>query len=238
MLVYGEGSDLHLAKSDGTESRKLVSVAGEAHFLTWFRDQSKLRFTVVDQKSGATSLWEVSAQGTNLHPLFSGWHDSPDECCGKWTPDGKYFVYRSQGQIWATNETGTMLRQPTGTPVPLTSSPLSLSWPIPSKDGKKLFVVGRTYRGELERCDSKSGRLTPFLAGVSAEDVTFSANGQWVAYVSYPEGTLWRSKPDGSEKLRLSFPPLFAALPRWSPDSKQIAFFDYSIGKPVRVYLN
>jgi serine/threonine protein kinase/Tol biopolymer transport system component len=237
MLVYGEGSELFIAKSDGTESRKLVSVAGRSFYPAWFLDQSKLRFTVLDNKTGARSLWEVSAQGTNLHPLFPGWHDSPDECCGKWTPDGKYFVFRSQGQVWATNETGTFLRQPTGRPIQLTSSPLSLSWPIPSKDGKKLFVVGRTYRGELERCDSKSGRLTPFLAGTSVEDVTFSANGQWVAYVSYPEGTLWRSKPDGSEKLRLSFPPLFAALPRWSPDSKQIAFFDYSIGKPARVYL-
>ena len=28
---------------------------------------------------------------------------------------------------------------------------MSLSSPIPSKDGKKLFVIGQTYRGELMR---------------------------------------------------------------------------------------
>jgi Tol biopolymer transport system component len=28
-----------------------------------------------------------------------------------------------------------------------------------------------------------------------------------------------------------------AALPRWSPDGKQIAFFDYSVGKPAKIYL-
>ena len=99
----------------------------------------------------------------------------------------------------------------TGKPIQLTSSPLGLFTPLPSKDGKKLFVVGRTYRGELERGESKSGRFTPFLSGISAEDVVFSKDGQWVAYVSYPEGILWRSKPDGSEKIQLSSPPLFAA---------------------------
>jgi eukaryotic-like serine/threonine-protein kinase len=66
--------------------------------------------------------------------------------------------------------------------------------PLPSKDGKKLFVVGRSYRGDLERGDSKSGQFTPFLSGISAEDVVFSKDGQWVAYVSYLEGILWRSK--------------------------------------------
>jgi hypothetical protein len=58
-----------------------------------------------------------------------------------------------------------------------------------------------------------------------------------VAYVSYPKGILWRSKPDGSQKIQLSSPPLSVALPRWSPDGKQIAFFDYSVGKPVKTYL-
>jgi Tol biopolymer transport system component len=109
--------------------------------------------------------------------------------------------------------------------------------PLPSKDGKRLFVVGRTYRGELERREPKSGDFAAFLSGISAEDVVFTKDGQWVAYVSYPESILWRSKPDGTEKLQLSSPPLLAASPRWSPDGKQIAFFDYSAGKRRRIYL-
>ena len=49
-------------------------------------------------------------------------------------------------------------------------------------------------------------RFTPFLSGISAEDVVFSKDGQWVAYVSYPEGILWRSKLDGSEKATTQLP--------------------------------
>jgi eukaryotic-like serine/threonine-protein kinase len=236
-LVYANGSELLLAKNDGTESRKLVSVPGQAFYPAWSPTGSKLRFTTIDYKTGGSSLWEVSAKGTNLHPLLPGWHNPPDECCGKWTADGKYFVFQSQGKIFALSEKGTFLRHPTSKPIQLTSSPLGLFTPLPSKDGKKLFVVGRTYRGELERREPKSGRFMPFLSGISAEDLAFSKDGQWMAYVSYPEGILWRSKPDGTEKVQLSYPPLFAGMPRWSPDGKQIAFGDYSVGKPARIYL-
>jgi WD40 repeat protein len=98
-------------------------------------------------------------------------------------------------------------------------------------------VVGSVVRGELVRCDAKSGQLLPFLPGVSAQDVSFSRDGQWVAYVLYPEGTLWRSKPDGGQRLQLSYPPLYASMPSWSPDGKQIAFADISTGKTERIYL-
>jgi serine/threonine protein kinase/Tol biopolymer transport system component len=235
MLVYADGTDLFLAKSDGTESRKLVSLTGRGFYPAWSVDGSKLRLTVKDYKTEANSLWEVSAQGKNLHPLFPGWHDPQDECCGKWTKDGKYFVFQSQGQIWALSEKGTFFRQ--SKPIQLTSSPLGLFTPLPGKDGTKLFVVGRTYRGELERGEAKFGEFVPFLSGISAEDLVFSKDGQWMAYVTYPNGILWRSRPDGSDRVQLSYPPQLAALPRWSPDGKQIAFFDHSVGKPVRTYL-
>ena len=167
-------------ESDGTEPRKLVSVTGPrllSRVVTCgkqteiYRDRRQDQWRIHSGKS--------RSQGTNLHPLFPGWHNPPDECCGKWTADGKYFVFESQGQIWELPEEGRSLHQSTGKPIQLTSSPLGLFTPLPSKDGKKLFVVGRTYRGELERGDPKSGQFTPFLSGISAEVVVFpkTANG-------------------------------------------------------------
>ena len=122
-------------------------------------------------------------------------------------------------------------------PIQLTSSPLRLSAPLPSKDGKKLFVVGQTFRGELMRYDSKASHFLPFRSGISAEFVTYSKDRQWVAYVTYPEGALWRSKADGSERLQLSYAPLHPLAPRWSPDGRQIVFWCRIPRRPERTFV-
>ena len=239
MLAYTNAGTIFVANADGTNSRKLVSTKSQVSNLVWSPDGNRLRFDTSEgfDIGGQHLIWEISADGKNLHQLFAGWHDPPDECCGKWTLDGKYFVFESQNQIWALPQgRGFLQREPK--PVQLTSSPMSLYSPIPGKGGKKIFVVGRTYRGELTRYDSKSGQFLPFLSGISAEYLDFSKDGQWVAYTSYPEGTIWRSKLDGSQRLQLTYPPLYAVMPRWSPDGKQIIFFEFpqSSSKPARMY--
>src|SRR5262249_2997944 len=155
--------------------------------------------------------------------------DPPDECCGKWTPDGKYFVFQSNHQLWALADSRSPFRS-APKPVQLTSSPLSLSSPQPSKDGKKLFLLGQNYRGQLMRFDARSGQFSPFLGGISAEFVSFSKDGQWVAYVTYRDGALWRSKIDGSNRFQLTYPPMYPVVPRWSPDGKNIIFFEFATG--------
>jgi len=213
-------------------------VKGDIKNITWSPDNSRLRFDSSETVGtvGQRVEWEVSADGGNRHRLLEGWHNPPDECCGSWTPDGKFFIFQSQGQIWALPEKTFLHRHPQ--PIALTSSPMTLSSPLPSKDGKKLFLVGRTYRGELMRYDSRSNQFVPFLGGISAEFLDFSKDGQWVTYVSYPDGTLWRSRFDGSERMQLTYPPIYPLLPRWSPDGKTILFFEFARGadKPARMY--
>jgi Tol biopolymer transport system component len=43
---------------------------------------------------------------------------------------------------------------------------------------------------------------------------------------------------DGSERLQLSYPPLYPVLPRWSPDGKKIIFFEFALtaDQPARMY--
>ena len=241
-VVYGQGNTLYRAKIDGTESRELVSVATGAtpYWPRWSPDGSRLRFSVKNQ-SNSTSLWEVSAEGKNLHPLLSGWNNPPAECCGNWTPDGKYFFFQSQrgrfANIWAIREGESLFRKVSHKPVQLTTGPMSTYRSLPSTDGKKVFVVTAQTRGELARYDSASHRFMPYLSGISAIAVSFSRDGKWVAYAAYPEGTLWRSKIDGSERLQLTLPPLFVLLPRWSPDGTRIAFMGQQPGKPWTVYV-
>jgi eukaryotic-like serine/threonine-protein kinase len=253
-IAYVKGRALFVSTADGTEPRSIITFPGIADFteamplqgavvswIQWSPDGTKLRFTVTDRKTNATSIWEAKADGGDLHPLLPGWNNPPAECCGSWTPDGKYFVFQSTRRghtdIWALCETGSFLKPRKSEPVQLSSGPLDFSGPIPSKDGKKLFVIGSQPRGELARYDAKSQQFVPYLFGLSGDCVNFSKNGQWVAFVSYPEGSLWKMKPDGSERLQLTFPPLRVYIPRWSPDGKQIAFYAESPTTPNTVYL-
>ena len=188
---------------------------------------ARLRFTWQDLTSANCSLWEVTVEGKHLHPLLPGWHQPSTDANGKWTVDGKFFLFQADGQIWALPDKTGLFGRVDGKPVQLTSSPIPLASPLPSKDGKKLFVVGSTLHGTLSRYDRNLGEFLPFLSGLSAENTTFSKDGKWIAYVTYPAGNLWRSRVDGSDRLQLTDSPIYPLLPRWSPDGKQIAFWGY-----------
>jgi serine/threonine protein kinase/Tol biopolymer transport system component len=239
-ILYANRSSLYLAKNDGTESRKLVTTAGTPLYPRWSPDGNFFRFTLSDPRDNSSSLWEASADGTHLHPLLPGWNNPPAESCGNWTPDGKYFVFQSarngRADVWAIREKGGLFQKATRQPVRLTAGPLDTSGPVPSTDGKRLFVIGAQLRGELARYDSKSRQFAPFIPGLSAEGLDFSRDGKWVVYVTFPEATLWRSKVDGSERLQLTSPPMVAALPTWAPDGKRVAFVDVEPGRPQKIY--
>ncbi len=240
-IVYARGNELHLAKPDGSESRRLVTLPGPAFSPRWSPDGKVLRFTIEDEKTSSSSLWEVASDGTRLHPLLPGWSNSPSECCGNWTIDGSYFVFRSErvantSNLWAIREKSGFLRGNHSEPVQLTTGPTMMHALVPSRDGKKLFAIGGAPLGELVRYDAKSQQFLPFLSGISAIQLAFSKDGQWVAYVSYPDGTLWRSKVDGTERLQLSSPPMAPWQPQWAPDGKQIAFAAYVPGRPNHIY--
>jgi eukaryotic-like serine/threonine-protein kinase len=237
-LAYCNQGELFLAESDGTGSQKLASLPAMIYGPQFSPDGLRIRFTHREFiNNGSLSLWEVTAQGTHLHRLLPGWRKPPSDADGKWTPDGKYFVFQSQGQIWALPDRAGLFDRTDGKPILLTTSPLTLASPLPSKDGKQLFVVGRARHGMLSRYERSVGQFVPFFSGLSVEMAAFSKDGQWIAYVTYPEGVLWRSRLDGSERLQLTDPPLHAILPRWSPDGKQILFWADRTGEPNNIYV-
>ena len=234
-IAYGDFNDLDLINSDGTGQRKLVSLPDLVFDPAFSPDGSMIRFRVAGALFGEGALWEVSIDGKNLHPLLPNFRNPARACCGRWTAGGQYFVFGSQGNIWALSEKRSLFGKSISQPVQLTSGPMAFGNPMPSKDGKRLFVVGVLSHGELSRYDVKSQQFSPFLGGISADSVSFSKDGQWVAYTAYPEATLWRSKADGSQRLQLTYPPMIALLPRWSPDGKQLAFYELVQGQNARL---
>jgi hypothetical protein len=144
-------------------------------------------------------------------------------CCGRWSSDGKYYFYVIGRDVWVLSEQRSLFGKiEIGIPAQLTFGPITYGPLTPSVNGKELFVVGVQPRVGLVRYARDSKQFVPFLGGISAGELEVSPDGQWVTYTTFPESDLWRSKLDGTARLQLTFPPINAHEPRWSPDGKKI----------------
>jgi Tol biopolymer transport system component/DNA-binding winged helix-turn-helix (wHTH) protein len=235
-IVYADGDKIMMANKDGGEPHQLAKVSGIVYSLRFSPDGRRIRFDLSYPRIDSSSIWEMDANGRDIHPLFPDWKESAYQCCGNWSHDGDYYYFeagRGNAQaIWVMPERRSIFRRAAAAPWRLTSGPLRFSAPVPSSDGKRLFVVGEEPRVELFRYDVQARRFDPYLWGLSAGSVGFSSDRKWLAYVSYPDMTLWRSRMDGSDKMQLTFPPVRAYAPRWSPDGFKIAFMDVQFNRP------
>jgi Tol biopolymer transport system component len=241
LLISHRNELVIVGRGDGSP-RTFVTVgdtSSSAYWLRWSPDRRVLRFTM--SSAGVNSIGEVSADGSHLHRWLPEWHPGDETLAGDWTVDGGMFlfsaIHNGRSDIWVMREKGDVFHKVSHEPVQLTSGPLSFYSPQPRADNKKIFVIGEQLRSELVRYDAKSGQFVPYLGGISARSVSFSPDGQWAAYVSFPEGELWRSRVDGSEKQQLTSAPLFVYSASWSPDGRQLALSAGQPGKPSRLHL-
>jgi len=223
-IIYTDKNehDVYTVNLDGSSPRKLFTVAGLPNSFQFSPDGRLMRFTLFDYVLDKMTITEVASDGTGLREVHPG-------AWGKWTSDGRYFIFQTRHanhfELLALPEQKRFLRyKSVEQPVQLTAGLMDFFEPLPSKDGKQIFAIGRSNQAEVIRYDVHTGQFVPYFFGISAEGLAFSRDGQWVTFVSYPDGTLWRCKVNGTERLQLTFPPLHVLLPRWSPDGKQIAF--------------
>jgi Tol biopolymer transport system component/DNA-binding winged helix-turn-helix (wHTH) protein len=239
-LLVASGNDLVVVGSDGSDPHKLLTTNGLAFWLRWSPDGGRLRFTLRDPKRQTAELWEVSADGSNPHPLFPGWSQPASECCGSWTPDGENFVFQSShnghSEIWVRRERPWYLAD--REPRQLTGGPLDYEAPSTAPGSDRVYFIGATAQFELLRAMPRSSAFTALDQNLSAAALAqYSPDGKWIAWLNASDNSLWRSRIDGTERIELTTPPLRIFTMKWSPDDRRLAVMGLEPGKPWKIYL-
>ena len=246
-IVFARGSALFMVSSDGTDSRKVLDTPGIPSSIRWAPPSRAdvLRFSMLGPGLGPRALWEAAADGTGLHAFPPDWSsgtaDPDGDDNGNWAAGGKYYLFRAlRGRVSSVYAMRAFRRFPRafeGPPVLIYSTPMEFSSLAPHPDGKRVFFAAGQERLELLRYDARHSQFAQFLSGIQGRWVSFSKDGEWIAYVTAPDDVLWRSRPDGSERLQLTSPPMRASKPRWSPDGTRMVFGGGPAGHASRVYM-
>jgi serine/threonine protein kinase len=241
-VTFHPRSKLAVARGDGSAPSVLfeVQVPDRLRWVTWSPDGERLRFGLSEAATLDSWILEMPARGGPARRLFRGGR-------GRWSPDGRSFVFvrdtaggwqlsPGSGQLFVERVPPAALPWARPQVEQLTFGPLSFVSPLFTPDGR-LIASGVDRRGRLVRYDAKAARFEPLMGGLAGSFPDYSWDGQWVAWVDVRDLSLWRSRTDGSQALQLTSPPLGAALVRWSPDGRQLAFVGKEPGSLPRVYV-
>jgi Tol biopolymer transport system component/DNA-binding winged helix-turn-helix (wHTH) protein len=249
LIAYVQGESIQLTDVQGRQARELARFHPAPHSLVWSPDGKRLRFTQTNLLESTDSMWEMDLdRGSPRRVLPEGQH-GPHEGSGTWLAGGKYFAFSSgvdlraslavdtQASLWLMEENRGLFRRRAGDPIQLTTGPIAFDHPNAIPSGNRIFAIGSHNEYQLLRIDPKTLVKTAMLAESGATDMDFSLDGQWVVYAARENGTLWKSRIDGSGKVQLTAEATGAFAPHWSPDQKQILFTGFLLDSQPRLYV-
>jgi Tol biopolymer transport system component len=236
-IAFSTESELYVAPRSGRSPRRVIELKDSMlNSVSWSPDGRHIRFSRLDTPSSRSAAWDVRTDGTGLHRLAAGWNAATYVPAG-WTSDGKLGIFAAGGNFWAVPEAGMFRKAPT-VPEKLTADEPEFANSIRPRSNVRFYAIGVDRLGELQRYDAASKRWVAVLDGISAEQAEYSRDGRRIAYVSYPERTLWVRQADGSRPIQFTSPPMVPWTPRWSPDARHIAFSaQEAADKPMRIYI-
>jgi len=216
-VIFVKRADIYVADKDASNPHKLVTTPGTAWCPRVSPDGRRIVVLSYLVQQNALSLAEVAPDGSGYHEIARG-SESNQVQCSYWS-HGKWLFSRFGSDIWLLPASNGVLAR-TRKPIQLTHGPLNY-WAFHQLAmDNVLFAIGAKKRGELVRYDAKSKQFLPMLPSISPMSVSFSRDGQWVAYSSYPDRTLWRVRADGTDKRQLIYPPMEAVYPSISPGGR------------------
>jgi Tol biopolymer transport system component len=111
-VYWALNGKMSVTRLDGTETKPIVTMQGYAGNIAFSPDGTRMRFSVTSRGASTSTIWEASPDGSHPHPLFSQRDRMGSQCCGMWTPDGRYYVF--QADRGGTRMSGPCAKSSTG----------------------------------------------------------------------------------------------------------------------------
>jgi len=201
-----------------------TTLPGRAFALRWSPDRKTLRFTLLNDTTGVSSIWELDAATKSPHVVKPIQGVGKSSCCGVWSVDGSTYVFQAGDELdtdlWA-------LTTHFGLPhlYRITNGPLSYAFPVASASGRRIYFFGFDADSGLYRYSRQSGQFTvdrSFIAG--AHRIAYSRVGDKVAWTTAPGLKLWMARSaEGRNKIQVTPSGMETFDMQWSPDGTKLA---------------
>lgn len=202
-------SELYIANADGTGERKMFPGAGFDYHASYSGDGKWIVFTSERAGFGQADIYRARADGGGLERLTD---DPALDDQATFSPDGTQVAFVStrgtthRANIWILDLRTKRVRELTGTPEIQGDlmKPDAFLRPAWSPDGK-------------------------WIAFTSDRNTEWKGHGNGNGWEHVQELSVYLVHPDGTGLRRLTGAGICSGSPKWSPDGKQIVFYEIPV---------
>jgi len=231
-------SELWIVGVDGSGARRLQS--GDAVQPAWSPHGHRIAYGHRLGTPAQGDIWTIDPAGGDPVPLTD---DVARDWSPAWSPDGQYVYFSSDRggsmNLWriAVDERSGEAR---GELEPLTTPATYLAHPALRGDGNRIVYASALVTINIHRLpiDPVEARVIGEPEAVTTGTRQFSSpdpspDGERAAYytLTQPEGDLYVSRADGTQRRQLTSDTAVDRLPRWSPDGQWIVHFSNRGGR-------